>query len=552
MRVTIGVILRAWKVLTPVLIITTFVLLLVAFAQIAGLRKKMHEVPISQSSSQTSTAPGPSLSRDDVIQLMHDMYDKLTADKNQVFYQGADLNVTLREMIFGEGEYGGLSRGSTLNPAIISYGPVYVRGPIILDGDTGDIKIWRSGQFISVAERLGLGNPDAIVVHPTSNEDIGQAAWTRNLCRGSIVGASCVDRHNWGVDSCVVETNTSLLCYCGGGYRDDITGLVHRHFLCRHSGDPTACLDNFKNTAPACCSPTDAAAGCTLTTATETICSISEDTSECCRSLPEDTCVRYGCVWTPSTQVCSFSPASQRAYDYIDLYAKCTTYTEGSVCDYQSRNKYLAMYNDYEACKASGTSAQACLLTARDRVNNAHWVNITLTNLYNWFDGGLYLIRNHAMQRPCLYAYLSISPAVGVLKKAFPAVWACDIAGASPLLFQQSPFAPERNYFKEQGRVAYILTRPPHSKTYYCLSSHLTKEYNITYHAKTIPSSNVLWVSVEDAEEWTMCAKVFIPSTISVSETFTTQGADTPLGFDKSSHGVRFTDTYNIAIEKHA
>ena len=367
-----------------------------------------------------------------------------------------------------------------------------------------------------------------------------------------MVGESCPDRHNWGVDSCVSQNSTSVLCYCGGGYRDDITGIIHRHFLCSHPENNTApCLALFADTSPRCCSPTLASSGCASDIPTETPCSIALNGDECCAGLDRDRCLTFGCMWTEGTSSCSFPDAEPKTWIYADLYAKCTNYLSGSVCDYQSRAKYLSFYNDVEGCKAGGTSEQACLVNARDRVNNAHWPNITLTNVYNWFDSRRYKIRNHLIMRPCLYGYLSLSKAAGSLRNAYPAVWGCEQKDAIPVIFRMSPFAPERDYFTEQGRLGYILTRPPGAHSLYCLSTPLTREYNITYHAAHVAPTNVLWLDVLDADQWTMCAKVTLPIALDTPTATRARVGTVPMGFDRITHGVRYTDSFNITVQQY-
>jgi hypothetical protein len=534
------------------------VLTLAIYARFAQLQKRMSELERDLAHVKNETLEGvrgqnrraavfPDTDASSILHEIMDLYNKVTEDNTQIFYPGANLNLTLSQAIFGDGAYGGLSRGNRIHPAVIARGPVYAEGPLVIDGETADIFIWRSGQFYSLAERLGLGTPEKVIEERNLQPDPDPPPWTSKLCRGAVVGESCPDRHNWGVDSCTLDyDNTSTVCYCGGGYRADITGIVHRHFVC--SETHAQCIALFRQESPACCSPTSAAVGCASNTHLQAVCSASVNPVRCCDGLDQRTCLTYGCTWTANA--CTYMETPAPTSYYLDLYSKCDKLKRHTVCNMQTRTRYLSIYAGYEACAKATTSAQ-CLLNYRRAVQNEVWDNTTLTSMYNWFDGQTYYLRLPPRNwRDCPTPFLTASPVQGQLKNAYPAAWVCEKRAAQRLIFYLAPW--QGDYTQEQGRVAYVLTKPRSEGNWFCLSAPLTKEYNITYHALNIPKEHPLWVSTADADEWDMCARVTMPLTLGSSFAFTRpSNAIYPLGFDFVTKGLRFTDDYTIIVERH-
>jgi hypothetical protein len=466
-------------------------------------------------------------------------------DTPQVFYASSDISVTLGDDIFSTGASGGMSYGNTVHPALVIKGDILIEGGILMTTERSDVKIWRRGGFLSIPGALGMGEPDLItdLIAPEEGEDTG-IDWMQGMCTTSVVGQSCPLRHNWGVDSCIQVTNASLLCYCGGGYRSEISGVVLRHFMCDHAvGNNAACLQHFRDTSPACCSPTSHAQQCADDAPSETVCRISLDPHACCDGLTERQCVPYGCVWEAGA--CAYDPEIMvQDYKYVDINTRCESFHGGSVCDSASRSQYLAIYADIADC-STVYSAEQCLLSARQEVNNHVWDNNTLSSIYNWFNNREYhLLLGPTLWRDCEFPALALVAERGLLRNAHPAKWRCETTfTASRIYFVQSGF--DYNYMVEQGRRGYIMTH--FNGAQYCLSTYLTAEQNITYNAASHPREHPLWVATLDTSEWPMCAIVELPVEASVVSTFTYPNS--PLGFDFVTKGLRYANAYAISIK---
>ena len=218
----------------------------------------------------------------------------------------------LDKPILGAALFGDLDQYDIVHPAILAEGTILARGAgrLILDGDASDVILKIDHEYFSLRELFGIGpGIDSTPRAPPPPAAAGDetAVLRSQLCGGvSIVPVvTCPLRRNFGTDSC---NEADTVCYCGGGY-DYLTRTIRlRHLVCRET---VPCEDVFigQNIAAYCCAPgTDA------------------ESFHCKTAFQE------------------FTAAQNPNYYWVDRYAECDAYVEGTLCLNVDRNQYLDTY----------------------------------------------------------------------------------------------------------------------------------------------------------------------------------------------------------------
>lgn len=392
-----------------------------------------------------------------------------------VFYSGVDLQELLDKPIFGAPLYGDLDQYDLIHPAILSEGSVLVRGSgrLVLDGDASDLILKIDNEYFSLRELFGIGqgiDSTPRADFPSSSESTSLGFEISQLCSGTVIvpEITCPKRRNFGVDSCYEN-----ICYCGAGYDYLTRTYRHRHLICPNAPEG-ACEDYFiqRNLSAYCCAP-----------------GVDTNSYYCNQALNNLT-----------TGITNNKPY------FIDRFAECDAFEEGTVCLNVDKNDYL---NEYTLADIEGDLLRSPqdLVEVRQKINKHTW---GITRDYVFDDGQQYVIQlSNDVFAGCPIPSLKMNKNVEY-DKAFQAVWDCDSRG-TPLTFSRAKNDLQPGSSSKWGALYYALALADTKDKWYCVTKSLEQQQkdSLVGQVFTTQSNQVFFIQhTEETQQY--CASIYL------------------------------------------